>query len=427
MLKFNEALLQYIWQHKLWQPIPLITTSGKKLHILKTGVVNHENGPDFFNASIVLDGIELHGNIEIHIKASDWLKHAHQKDARYDKLILHVVYEHDVKIPQNTQFSVEVLELKNYVLPETLARYHALMSAPDTLACSNQLSNVEEEKINLWLQRLLTERLQEKSKYAEQLFYYYQGNFSQTLYTLLLKAFGFKSNSHAFELMAKQLPVEVVLQYASTPFQLEALFLGMCGLLDEIMLFPYGILLQNEFEALQKKHQLVPLPKHLLTTGAVRPANAPALRLAQLAEFVKQYAFLLEQPQNSDRFLVFKKPPSIRASSFWESHYSLAKKSIADASPILGKASVDSIIINAIAPYLFFYGKKNEQETACEMAISMQDNCAFESNRKTKLFLNATFRKQSASQSQGLVQLFDNYCQHKKCLSCAIGLTILRK
>jgi hypothetical protein len=426
-LKFNEALLQFIWQHKLWQTGTLTTSSGKAIRVISTGILNKENGPDFFNAAVAIDEVELHGNIEIHIKTSDWLKHGHQNDARYDKIILHVVYDHDMEVPQNKTFSVEVLELKHSILPETIKHYSDLMTARQTLACETQLKMVPEEKIKLWLQRMLSERLQEKSRRMEELFIFNGSNLQQTFFTILLRAFGFKSNSHAFELMAKHLPVEIVLRYCKTPFQLEALFLGMCGLLDELMLFPYGTLLQNEFEAMQKRHQLVPLQKHILTTGGVRPSNAPALRLAQLAAFVHTHAYLLEQPENAELFLVFKKTISVRASSFWESHYNLSKTSALQNNPVLGKASIESLVINAIAPHLFFLGKLTEQESLCEQAITLLDGCSFEKNKKTNLYLNNNITYRSASQSQGFIHLHDNYCRVKKCLSCSIGLTILRK
>jgi hypothetical protein len=427
MRKFNEALLQFIWQHKLWQPTALQTFSGKVLRVLNTGVLNYTNGPDFFNAALIIDDIHLHGNVEVHLKTSDWLKHQHQNDERYNKLILHVVYEHDIELEQNKNFEVEVLELKHYLSTETIDKYNELMHNKKVLACTNQISKIANEKINIWLQRMVSERLEQKSEYVNQLYAYFNTDYQQTFYTLFLRAFGFKSNSEVFELLAKHLPLKVISQHKQNPFQLEALLLGMCGLLDEIFTHPYGTILQNEFAALQKKYNLVPLPKSLLTTGGVRPANAPSLRLAQLAAFINQNFDLFESPFELKNYSVLLTDKNVQASSFWESHYNLTKKSQAHVSTNLARGSKDSLIINAAAPFLFFYGKLQQDESICEKAIELLDKCTFEKNRKTQVFLNENLKFNSASQSQGLIHLHDKFCQKKACLNCAIGLNILQK
>ncbi len=427
MRKFNEALLQFIWQHKLWQPTALHTFSGKSLMVLNTGVLNYTNGPDFFNAALIVDTIHLHGNVEVHLKTSDWLKHQHQNDERYNKLILHVVYEHDVELDQNKNFEVEILELKRYISTETIDKYNELMHTKKTLACTNQINQVPAEKINIWLQRMVSERLQQKAEYVNQLYAYFNNDYQQTFYTLFLRAFGFKSNSEVFELMSKHLTLKIIWQHKQNPFQLEALLLGMCGLLDEIFTHPYGTILQNEFAALQKKHNLVPLSKSLLTTGGVRPANAPSLRLAQLAAFIHQHFALFENPFELKNYTALVTEKNVQASDFWESHYNLTKKSMGHVNTHLARGSKDSLIINAAAPFLFFYGKLQQDEALCEKAIELLDKCAFEKNRKTQVFLNEKLKFNSASQSQGIIHLHDTFCQKKACLKCAIGLNILQK
>src|SRR4051812_32155327 len=98
MPKFSEELLQFIWRNRLLKPVPLVSTSGNTISVLRTGELNVDSGPDFFNARIRIKDIELAGNIEIHIKTSDWLRHGHQEDRNYDTIILHAVYEHDVEL-----------------------------------------------------------------------------------------------------------------------------------------------------------------------------------------------------------------------------------------------------------------------------------------------------------------------------------------
>ncbi len=90
-----EMLLQYLWEHRLWEQCDMHTTDGKRVQVIDPGRRNTDAGPDFFNAKVSIDGKMWAGNIEIHVKSSDWRRHGHHNDSAYDTVILHVVGEAD--------------------------------------------------------------------------------------------------------------------------------------------------------------------------------------------------------------------------------------------------------------------------------------------------------------------------------------------
>lgn len=424
MLKFNEELLQFIWRYKLLKPVPLITRSGNELVVLKPGELNLDAGPDFFNAQIRLNTITLAGNIEVHIRTSDWLKHKHQQNKSYDNIILHVVYEHDVDLDQNKENNVEVLELKNLVEDKTLQAYEHLATTKSKLPCATQLKDVSELKFISWMERMTIERLEEKVKRIEDYFRLYKGDYTQTFYTCLLRNFGFKVNALPFELIAKQLPVHLLLKHADNLLQLEALLLGMSGLLDNHFNDIYIRNLQNEFEYLKNKYQLNPLQKELFKFSKLRPANFPNVRLAQFAMLIYVNPEIFISPQKNADYTKLMTSLKINLEGYWKNHYKPDGKTL-DKNLSFGETSAENIIINTFAPFFFFYAKKLTKPEYTEATIELLNVCKFESNAKSRLFESRKSSLHNAAASQAIINLYDNYCTSRKCLKCGIAAAIL--
>jgi len=421
----KEELLQFIWQHKLLKPLPLLTVSGKEIKVLKPGELNRDSGPDFFNARIKLEQLTLAGNIEVHVNSSDWLKHRHQDNKGYDNIILHVVYRHDKPIEQNNRFNVEVLELKELISEETLKRYQQLQLSKQELPCSKQLSLCSDLTVSSWLDRVLVERLEDKESFLEALFRSVEGNYTQTFFVLILKAFGFKVNAMTFELLARKIPVHLLLKHANDVKQCEALLLGMAGLLEDQFKEKYARELQNEFEFLKQKYKLIPLDKKLMKYSRMRPSNFPDVRLAQFAALVHHHPGFLQAPNNylsrEQLFDALNTP----VSGYWQNHYRIGLLTERSAGN-LGKNSTENILINTLVPFLFFYSNKHDKPEFKEHALLLLEGCAFEDNRKTRLFLAKREALVSAVQSQACIQLFDRYCNKKRCLSCGIAASLLK-
>jgi hypothetical protein len=425
MLEIKEDLLQFIWQHKLIKPLPLITGSGKKIELLNSGTLNRDSGPDFFNAQIRLEGLLLAGNIEVHTRSSDWLRHGHQKDNAYNNLILHVVYLHDTAHAQNEENNVEVLELKDYIDETTLKSYSALCNSKEEIPCNNLLDKLEDIYFSSWLTRMTLERLELKLEQTEHLFKSTGGNFTQTFFILLLRNFGFKVNAVPFELLAKQLPVQILLRHSNDLFQTEALLLGGAGLLEHASEDSYVQKLQNEYEFLSRKYKLVRLEGNLFKYSRIRPANFPDLRLAQFASFVHQHPEFLQSPQNFIKAESIAGKFLISAGTYWEKHFRLGV--ISDrVSPALGKDSSELLVINTLVPFYFFYAKKQFKPEYKELAINLLEICRFEKNNKTRLFSKKSKVLNHAADSQACIQLYDRYCSAKRCLNCGIAAALLK-
>ncbi len=425
MPKLNEQLLQFIWRHKLLNPLPLITTQGSKLEVLKMGEWNLDSGPDFFNAQIRLNSLVLVGNIEVHVKTSDWLKHKHQHDKNYDNIILHVVYEHDIELQQNKNNQVEVLELKHVISEYTLNTYNLLCTTKNKLACNDALRSVNELKFISWIERMTIERLEEKTKRIELIFTQNNGDYAQSFYTLLLRNFGFKVNGLPFELIAKQLPLTLLLKHADSLIQLEALLLGISGLLDDQFENKYIQTLQNEFQYLRNKYNFIPLQKELFKFSKMRPANFPNLRLVQLAKLIYTTPQLFTQPQHYTDYQQLETALQISLTGYWKNHYTLDGETQSKLINF-GKTSIENIMINTLAPFFFFYSKKTGNHQFMEAALQLLEGCQFEINTKTKLFIAKKNALTTSANSQGLINLYDNYCIYKNCLKCGIAASILK-
>jgi hypothetical protein len=425
MLRFREDLLQFIWKNRLFKPIPMISTKGLEIQIVKPGVHNRDSGPDFFNAHIKVSGLELAGNIELHLKTSDWLKHRHQNDRNYDNIILHAVYEHDLELDQNTFNNVEVLELKPLIAQETLETYNTIYRTENKLPCSGLLSKVDDFKCNNWLERMRIERLEEKIKKTNLLLESSGGDYTQTFYTLFLRNYGFKVNSVPFELLAGQLPLALLLKHSDDLEQLEALLLGMAGMLDEQFSEQYLCRLQNEFTFLKKKYGLVPLKKELFKYSKLRPANFPNLRLMQFAALVHNKPELFSGPHLFKDFKQLKAALQTKLKSYWENHYTLGGDTHSKKMN-LGADSIEILIINTFVPFLFFYAKQTSRIEFADASFELLKNCRFENNSKTRLFSERKSLFENAGQSQGIIHLYDHYCSKKLCLQCGIAASFLK-
>ena len=423
MHKLNEDLLQFIWQNKIIGKTKFYSVNNTEIEILNFGTRNNDSGPDFFNGKIKLNNIVFAGNIELHVKTSDWNKHKHDKDTAYNNIILHVVYEHDKVIEQNIYNSVEVIELKKFISEDVINSYQNLINSKNKLPCTKLLPEVNSLKFSIWLQRLCVERLENKTVYLKNLFKENNYDFHQTFYAILLRSFGFKTNALPFELLAKHLPLNIVLKHSDNLFQLECLVLGTAGFLDETFKNSYSTQLSNEFAYLQKKYNLFPLNKKIFKFSKMRPSNFPTLRLAQFAAFFHQYFFMIS---DVERYQDIKNILDFDTSLYWQQHYSLHD----DNSTLklkFGKESKNKIIINALAPFLFFYSKTTNKQHLSAAAFKLLESCEWENNQKTKYFLSQKNVLKSAIESQAIIHLYDNYCLNRKCLTCVVGTEILKK
>jgi hypothetical protein len=418
----TERLLQYLWQFQYYNKQSSMLDNGDTFQVIHPGRFNSNQGPDFLEAKIRIEDTLWVGHVELHVKTSDWFRHAHQFDRNYDNVVLHVVWEHDM--PENDT-RIPVFTMQSRVPMLLLEQYQYWMDNASFIACGNQLRDVSQIIWVSWQERLLAERLQRKSAMVFSFLLQTHQHWEETFWWLLARNFGAALNFEPFEAMAKTLPVTLLARHKNQLPVLEALLFGQCGLLEGAFEEEYPAMLQREYLHVKNKYQLQPVRQsvHFLRT---RPVNFPTIRLAQLAGLLYRssqlFAFIKETEQLSE----IKKWLSVTASEFWNEHYTFQKSSLSRPKK-LGNQMIDTLIINTVVPVLFAYGLLHNEEVYKNRALKWLDELEPEINAITNCYSELGIVNKSAFDSQALLELKGHYCDAKKCLDCAMGNALLKR
>ncbi len=421
----NERLLQFIWQFQYFNRHQLFTVGGEALQIIHPGEWNTNQGPDFKQARIKIGETLWAGEIELHIKASDWHKHNHTNDTHYNKVILHAVWENDEPITDANGNQLPALELQSRVSNLLLNRYQNWMYQQKAIPCNVDIASVSAITWQSWKERLLVERLQQKATHIEQLLKQTNNNWEEVFWRLLCRYFGAGINSESFEQLAASLPVNVLAKHKNQLQQLEALLLGQASLLNKKYTEHYPLLLKREYEFLRKKHQLQPIAKAPVFLR-MRPVNFPTVRLAQLAMLIHQSVHLFSKVKEATDVKILSKLFAITANDFWNSHFNLDEESEHQPKK-LGSQMINTLLINAAVPMLFAYGKYAAEPKHCDKALQWLEELTAEKNAITKSFTDLQVANKTAFDSQALLHLKKYYCDAKRCLECAVGNAILKR
>jgi hypothetical protein len=421
----TEDFLHYVWQYKNYLQ-PIETTQGEEIIVLDAGMLNTGAGPDFSSAKVRIGDKVWVGNVELHLKSSDWLRHGHNTDPSYDSVVLHVVYEHDVDIVTAGGNTLDVLELKSRLKDSQYHKYKSLLGSHAWIPCSSQLTEIQDITIYAWLDRLLIERLEQKVAHIEELLQATKTNWEEAFYWSLARNFGFNTNADAFEQLAQSTPIEVLARYKDNLFQLEALLFGQANLLNGRLKDEYVNDLIMEYEFLKQKHKLTPISGHLWKFLRMRPVNFPTVRLAQFAQLVYQSSHLFSVIIQTERLVDLRKFFDLNPSAYWEEHFVFGKKT-KKRTKALGQSSFDLILINTIVPYLFVYGHHQQKEHLKDRALMFLQHTKAENNSIVQRFAQEGIHAHNAGHSQALLQLKKSYCSQQKCLQCAIGLQVIKQ
>jgi hypothetical protein len=415
----TEQLLQFIWQFQYYNKSDLKASGGEALQIIYAGVHNTNQGPDFLNAKIKVGDTLLAGSIEIHVNESEWKNHNHSNDNNYNNVILHIVWKKD----KDLQLNFPTLVLQERVSNILLSKYESLMKTQNFIPCKDNITAINELTFMAWKDRLLIERLQEKSTYVLQLLQKNNNHWEEVFWLMLAKNFGIKINTDAFESMAASVSINILAKHKNQLQALEALIMGQCGLLEGDFTEDYPIMLQKEFRFLQKKYNLVEthFPIHFLR---MRPANFPTIRLAQLAVLVYESSHLFSKIKDAENVKIVEKMFDVTANDYWHYHYTF-EENTSFKKKNLGKQMIQNIIVNTVIPVLYAYGWYNNNEDYKNKALKWAEQLLPEKNTITTGFEHLGISNKSAYDSQALIQLKNKYCNEKKCLQCAIGNKIL--
>jgi hypothetical protein len=422
----KEDLIQFLWEQKFFAGKELTCTEGQRLYVSHTGTKNTDAGPDFFNARLKINDLEWAGNVEIHVKTSDWYRHKHQNDKRYENVILHVVYEDDVALKDKDGKLLPTLEIKKLLPPSLVAKHNELMQKQSLIPCQNVLVKPNEMKLNLWLERVLIERLEKKTDYINELLRKSENNFEQCFYQITARYFGQKINAQAFEMLSQNLPLLVIAKHKNNLSQIEALVLGTAGFFESQFDDEYINFLKKEYMYLKHKYNLQSLDKSIWKFARTRPANFPTVRLLQFALFIYQNSQLLSKIIKAEKlhdiipFFKLKFNHKINLDVLHNNGQMMSERAFN-----LGESTIESIIINAVIPMLFAYGKIQNLPEISDKSLDWLQQVPAEQNSITKMWESFGLKAENAWQSQALIEQKNNYCGKLQCLRCIIGKEIL--
>ena len=422
----REDFLQYLWNFQLFRTLELCTVSGISLKILKTGMQNKNSGPDFFNAKLVLGVQTWVGNVEVHIKSSDWYAHQHEKDPNYDAVILHVVWEYDLPVFRANGSVMETLELRKNTDLKVLNSYLKLFSGHQKwILCERELPTVPSIVKSPWITRLYVERFERKSLEIAKLLKKSSNNWEFVLFQLLAKGFGLHANAAAFSSLAHSFNFSLINKLRPQSGAIETLLLGQAGFFEKPSEDIRYKVMQKEYCYLKHKHQLKPLFNGQFQFFRLRPANFPTLRISQLARLFEREAQLFSKTIRLNDLSSFRKLFAVTASDYWNTHYVFEK-----TSPFRIKKTTNSftelLLINTVLPIKYAHAKAHRHEDF-DTISGILEQIKPEKNRILENFRTLKTPALNALESQGLLELKNNYCSLQRCLECAVGLFLIKR
>ncbi len=450
-----EKLMQFVWQHRLWDYTPLRTSDGRRVRIIHPGTLNHDSGPDFFNASVEIDGQRWAGNIEIHVRASDWMRHGHDRDRAYDSVILHVVQVDDAQVRRPDGSVIPQVAVR--CSARSAARCNMLMSgASSALPCAATIARLERVRHTEWLTALAIERLYNKSDRILDLVKFTEGDWEAAAYITLSRALGFGLNAEPFEVLAKNLPLKFLNRHRDELVTMEALVFGQAGMIptpapDED---GYVTRLRQEYQFMARKFSLTPLPLQW-KLSRTRPQNFPHRRLAILAEKIHRGFYLIghlddiiaDLYRRREKSLMetrlyyphipepetpalpslqeIRKEFDIRLTGFWATRYTFGSSGRGATPKALSDSSIDRLVINVAIPLMLARATARGDVATMRLIPELLRGFPAEDNKDVRLFASAGLGCQDAFDSQAMIQLRREYCEKNKCIYCRFGHRML--
>jgi hypothetical protein len=429
-----EQLLHYTWKHKLYPLKELTTSDGQRVEIVDPGLHNRNAGPDFFNAKIRIGSTMWVGNVEIHDKSSDWYQHGHDKDSRYDNVVLHVAAELDTEVMKSNGEYVPQLQLS--VPDDVLTHYDELQKTDEYPPCYKVIPHLSALIIHSWMAALQTERLEQKTEAIRKRAELCNGSWEDAYFVTLARNYGFGINGEVFEQWAYNIPLNAVAHHRDDLFQIEAIFMGQAGLLEldsipeyyqkDALNDGYFAKLRNEYQYLAHKFSMKPIDFKLWRFLRLRPQNFPHIRISQLANLYYQQKAGLSQLIECETLDELKNVLKSQVTPYWETHYTFGSTSPKNEKH-LSYGSINLLMINTAIPMLFAYGRHTSKEVLCDRAFDFLEQLKAENNHIIRMWQQVGLPVKTAGDSQALIQLKKEYCDKKECLRCRFGYEYLRR
>lgn len=412
----TEKLLQFIWRFRYFNHSQLSSAAGEVIQVFNPGLLNRNQGPDFTNATVVVDGSRREGQVELHLRTSDWNRHHHDSDPNYGAVILHVVWIHDRLVNE-----VPVLELQDRVPGQLLTHYRGLMGNVSFIPCNADISQLTSLAWESWKDRLLFERVARKIARVA-----YNDKAvaigPESHWWMLARSFGNRVNATAFEMLARSIPLQAIWRIKHSLFRLEALLMGQAGLLNDPV-DEYHALLAAEYRVLRNRFKLEPVGQPFLFLR-MRPSGFPGIRLAQLAALLCSHAEPGRQAKDTGSLKEMEILLRVKVSSYWQQHYRAGRQTKRNCGH-LGKWMVSNLVINAFVPMLFSETDRSGDSCFAEKATGWLQQLGRERNAITDTLHLLGMQQHNAFDSQAMLELKGQYCDERRCLECAVGYSLL--
>ena len=449
--KMDEAFVQKLWHEQRFFDTNMASIDGRTIRVLKPGVWNHNEGPDFMHAEIEIDG-KLHvGDVEIHLQSSEWYAHRHHLNSRYNRVILHAVYfDNEINLRARLQNNkrVPTLELLKWVAVDTGDLYDDTQDA----ATTDGLCRVTGKPLNIEVlkgvfESLGRERFLEKTESMRLL--RTRLDFEQLLYEGIMEALGYTRNSKALRELAQHVPFADLDQ--KSELEIQAILFGVAGLLPSQREEP----LQSEvtedpsitaLEALWRESEYAELPPRMTEarwsfTG--RPFNAPTRRIAAISQLIHRAEGSLmmyflptcEKAAAADTRQLLRTIEKeltdllmIEPVGYWKKHTNFGTGGTQNTG-LIGKARAIDIIVNKILPIAYVWAIEADSQKLQEGILRLYsvgskstgnqiirkiDEQIFTETQQMRLL------KPTAKIEQGIIRLHKNYCADWLCDPCPI-------
>lgn len=422
-----EEFIVYVWRNKLFNHENLKTTDGQPLRILHAGILNNNQGPDFIQAKVQIGEVILVGNIEIHVKSSDWGRHQHSKDKAYQNIILHVVYNEDKMLQNNVGQNIPALELNGKIFPSLLKKYNQLNKNTQTIKCRSLIKNFDTKellKIESWKERMVVDRMIKKSELIIEELKTHNNNWAQLIFSFFGKYMGGKLNGDAFYLLCKSTPLNVLHKHRNRLLSVEAILFGQAGMLEEDLDDKYYNVLKEEYIYFKKVYKLQNLKSEMWKFFRLRPSSFPTIRIAQLAQLIHGYFSFNLSDLEIHRWN--EALNSVKASFYWDNHYVFGKLTNQSKSKHMGRQLIEGLQINTMIPLKMAYFKSQGCMDKFQETIELLHKIGKEDNDLTRLWEDIGFESKDAYDTQSYNEWTTNYCMKSRCIECVMGNMLLK-
>ena len=409
----KEEFIYYLWENRLLSK-DLRTVEGESVYVISVGNRNYDSGPDFLDARIRIGKTLWVGHVEIHVNASDWFRHGHQNDDAYKNVILHVVYCNDTE-----RLVIPTVEVKGQFDEGIYAKYNGFLRSRRWIPCEKLIAGIQQFTWLSWLERIVVERLEAEVKDVFSKLAANHYDWEETLYQRIMRYSGLKVNNEAFERLAMLLPLRILRKHIDNPLQVEAMFFGCAGFLEQEFTESYPVLLQREFKILKSKFNLSVMPMAYWKFLRLRPPNFPTIRLAQMASMVCACDKLFSKLQTVKDLDSVRNLFNVEVNEYWDTHFQFEKLS-SKKKKKLGPTAIDVLIINAVVPVMFSYGIYRDDQGLKDRSLELLDVMEPEDNVIIRKFENLGLSVRNAQQTQALLHLYSNYCKKRNCLKCRV-------